>query len=157
MLLNFKEVSSAFLNYKHLRYYWMVAKTGSIAKATEQLHLTPHAVSGQINEFEQSLGVELFKKSGRNLELTEAGRRIMVYADDIFTTGDQLLDVLRNQLQTRRRHFRVGIADAVPKVIRLSLTRARHANRRTIALKLPRRTPRSVVGRAALQAGCGDC
>ncbi len=105
------------LNYKHLRYYWMVAKTGSIAKAAEQLHLTPHAVSGQINEFEQSLGVELFKKSGRNLELTEAGRRIMVYADDIFTTGDQLLDVLRNQLQTRRRHFRVGIADAVPKVI----------------------------------------
>lgn len=111
----------ASLNYKHLRYYWMVAKTGSIAKAAEQLHLTPHAVSGQINEFEQSLGVELFKKSGRNLSLTEAGQRIMVYADDIFTTGDQLLDVLRNQLQARRRPFRVGIADAVPKVVAYKL------------------------------------
>jgi len=111
----------ASLNYKHLRYYWMVAKTGSIAKAAEQLHLTPHAVSGQIKEFEQSLGVELFKKTGRNLSLTEAGQRIMTYADDIFTTGDQLLDVLRNQLQARRRPFRVGIADAVPKVLAYKL------------------------------------
>ncbi|WP_374518309.1 transcriptional activator NhaR [Undibacterium squillarum] len=111
----------ASLNYKHLRYYWMVAKTGSIAKAAEQLHLTPHAVSGQIKEFEQQLGVELFKKSGRNLSLTEAGQRIMVYADDIFTTGDQLLDVLRNQMQARRRPFRVGIADSVPKVVAYKL------------------------------------
>ena len=105
------------LNFKHLRYYWMVAKTGSIAKAAEQLHLTAHAVSGQINEFEQSLGVELFKKNGRNIELTDAGRRILMYADDIFNTGDQLLDALRDHLQARRRTFRVGIADAVPKVI----------------------------------------
>ncbi|MFZ6799182.1 transcriptional activator NhaR [Undibacterium sp. Di24W] len=105
------------LNFKHLRYYWTVAKTGSIAKAAEKLHLTAHAVSGQINEFEQSLGVELFKKNGRNIELTDAGRRILVYADDIFNSGDQLLDALRDHLQARRRTFRVGIADTVPKVI----------------------------------------
>jgi LysR family transcriptional activator of nhaA len=105
------------LNFKHLRYYWMVAKTGSIAKAAEQLHLTAHAISGQINEFEQSLGVELFKKSGRNIELTDAGRRILMYADDIFNSGDQLLDALKDHLHARRRSFRVGIADAVPKVI----------------------------------------
>ena len=52
------------LNFKHLRYYWMVAKTGSIARAAEQLHLTPHAISGQISEFEQTLGVALFQKVG---------------------------------------------------------------------------------------------
>jgi LysR family transcriptional activator of nhaA len=107
----------ATLNFKHLRYYWMVAKTGSIAKAAEQLHLTAHAVSGQINEFEQTLGVELFRKAGRNIELTDAGRRILNYADTIFNTGDQLLDELREQITSRRRTLRIGIADAVPKVV----------------------------------------
>ncbi|MBC3807654.1 transcriptional activator NhaR [Undibacterium seohonense] len=107
----------AALNFKHLRYYWMVAKTGSIAKAAEQLHLTAHAISGQINEFEETLGVELFRKAGRNIELTEAGRRILNYADTIFNTSDQLLDELRDQMATRRRTLRIGIADAVPKII----------------------------------------
>ncbi|MBR7800539.1 transcriptional activator NhaR [Undibacterium fentianense] len=105
------------LNFKHLRYYWMVAKTGSITKAAEQLHLTAHAVSGQINEFESTLGVELFRKNGRNIELTEAGKRILSYADTIFNTGDQLLDELRTEMNARRRTLRIGIADAVPKVI----------------------------------------
>jgi LysR family transcriptional regulator, transcriptional activator of nhaA len=105
------------LNFKHLRYYWMVAKTGSIARAAEQLFLTPHAISGQLNEFEQSLGVELFRKVGRNLELTDAGRRILSYADTIFTTGEELLEVLNDQRATHKRAFRVGISDAVSKSI----------------------------------------
>lgn len=107
----------AALNFKHLRYYWMVAKTGSIARAAEQMHLTPHAISGQLNEFERALGVELFRKVGRNLELTDAGRRILGHADSIFTTGDELLDTLRDQVATKRRAFRVGVSDAVSKPI----------------------------------------
>ena len=107
----------AALNFKHLRYYWMVAKTGSIARAAEQMHITPHAISGQISEFEQTLGVELFRKAGRNLELTDAGRRILSHADTIFTTGDELLDTLRDQAATERRAFRVGVSDAVSKSI----------------------------------------
>jgi LysR family transcriptional activator of nhaA len=63
----------ASLNYKHLRYFWMVAKCGAIARACEQLHLTPQAVSGQLRELEESLGVELFRRVGRGLELTDAG------------------------------------------------------------------------------------
>lgn len=105
------------LNFKHLRYYWMVAKTGSIARAAEQLHLTPHAISGQLSEFAQTLGVELFRRSGRKLELTDSGRRILSYAEDIFTTGDELLEVLRDQTATRSIPFRVGIADSVSKAI----------------------------------------
>lgn len=107
----------ASLNFKHLRYYWMVAKTGSIARAAEQLHLTPHAISGQLNEFESTLGVELFRRAGRNLELTDAGRRILNYADDIFTIGDELLEVLHDQTSAKKRSFRVGISDAVSKSI----------------------------------------
>lgn len=105
------------LNYKHLRYYWMVAKTGSIARAAEQLHLTPHAISGQLSEFAQTLGVELFRRSGRKLELTDTGQRILSYAEDIFTTGDELLEVLRDQTAARSVPFRVGIADSVSKAI----------------------------------------
>ena len=85
------------LNFKHLRYFWMVARTGSIAKAAEQLHLTPQSISGQLSEFADTLGVELFRRVGRNLELTDTGRRILSYAEEIFSTGDELLQIVRDQ------------------------------------------------------------
>lgn len=105
----------AALNYKHLRYFWVVAKTGSIAKAAEQLYLTPQSISGQLTEFANSLGVELFRKSGRNLELTEAGRRVLGYADEIFSIGDELLDVIQDQRTKKAVPLRVGLADSVSK------------------------------------------
>lgn len=105
----------ASLNFKHLRYFWMVAKTGSIARAAEQLHLAPQSISGQLSEFEDVLGVELFRRAGRTLELTDAGRRIVSYAEEIFSIGDELLEVLRDQTTIKSVPFRVGIADSVPK------------------------------------------
>jgi LysR family transcriptional activator of nhaA len=105
------------LNFKHLRYFWMVAKTGSIARAAEQLHLAPQSISGQLSEFCQTLGVELFRRSGRNLELTDAGRRILSYAEEIFTIGDELLDVLHDQKAIKTLPFRVGIADSLSKSV----------------------------------------
>ncbi len=107
----------AALNYKHLRYFWMVARTGSIARAAEQIHLAPQSISGQLGEFEASLGVELFRRAGRNLELTEAGQRILSYAEEIFTIGDELLEVLRDQTAKKTLPFRVGIADSMSKSI----------------------------------------
>ncbi len=107
----------AQLNFKHLRYYWMVAKTGSISRAASQLHLTAHAVSGQLKEFEETLGVALFRRVGRNLELTEAGQRILRQADDIFRLGDEVLETLSDSDVRQSRRFRVGIADAVSKVL----------------------------------------
>ena len=105
------------LNFKHLRYFWVVAKTGSIARASEQLHLTPQSISGQLTTLEQALGVELFQRVGRNLELTETGRRTLRYADEIFTLGDELLDMLRDPPAQRILVFKVGIADVVPKSV----------------------------------------
>jgi LysR family transcriptional activator of nhaA len=105
------------LNYKHLRYFWMVAKTGSIATAAAQLHLTPHAISGQLSEFAATLGVQLFRRAGRNLELTEAGRRIARSAEQIFTVGDELLELVRNSQLASPQPFRVGCADSVSKLI----------------------------------------
>lgn len=109
------------LNYKHLRYFWMVAKTGSIAKAAAQLHLTPQSISGQLTEFAETLGVELFRRAGRNLELTDAGRRIVSYAETIFNTGDELLELVRDKTFTTAMSFRVGCADSVSKLIACKL------------------------------------
>ena len=103
------------LNYRHLRYFWMVAKTGSIARASEQLHLTPQSISGQLGEFEEKLGVTLFRRSGRALELTETGRRILGMAEEIFFIGDRLMEALLDDSVPSPVPFRVGIADSVSK------------------------------------------
>jgi LysR family transcriptional regulator, transcriptional activator of nhaA len=105
------------LNFKHLRYFWMVGKTGSIARAAERLHLTPQSISGQLSEFENALGVQLFRPSGRNRELTDTGRRMLAYAQEIFAIGDDMLDMLRDQESQKAVPFRVGIADCVTKSI----------------------------------------
>lgn len=107
----------AALNYKHLRYFWMVAKAGSIARASEQLHLTPQSVSGQIGAFEARLGVALFQRVGRRLELTEAGGRVLRYAEEIFALGDELVDALHDAASHQMHPLRVGIADSVPKQV----------------------------------------
>ncbi|HRH75795.1 MAG TPA: transcriptional activator NhaR [Cellvibrionaceae bacterium] len=105
------------LNYKHLRYFWMVARTGSIAKAAEQLHLTPQSISGQLTEFASVLGVELFRRAGRNLEITDAGRHVLTYAEEIFSLGDELLGAIHNQREKKSVPFVVGIADSVSKSV----------------------------------------
>jgi len=104
------------LNYKHLRYFWMVARTGTIARAAEQLHLTPQSISGQLTEFAGALGVELFRRSGRTLELTEAGTRVLTYADTIFRTGDELVEALQDE-SVHATRFLVGCADSVSKMV----------------------------------------
>lgn len=105
------------LNYKHLRYFWMVAKTGSIAKAAEQLFLTPQSISGQLTEFANVLGVELFRRSGRNLEVTDAGRKVLSYADEIFSIGDELIEAIHDQRTKKSTPLKVGIADSVSKLV----------------------------------------
>lgn len=104
------------LNYKHLRYFWMVARTGTIARAAEQLHLTPQSISGQLTEFADTLGVELFRRAGRTLELTEAGTRVLSYADTIFRTGDELIEALHDE-SVHATRFLVGCADSVSKMV----------------------------------------
>jgi LysR family transcriptional activator of nhaA len=107
----------AALNYKHLRYFWMVARAGSIAKAATQLHLTPQSISGQLTEFADTLGVELFRRVGRRLELTETGQRILRHAEDIFSAGDALMEVVRDQSAASATPFRVGVSDSVSKTV----------------------------------------
>ncbi len=105
------------MNYKHLKYFWTVAKEGSIARASERLHITPQTISGQLSLLEESLSVELFVKTGRNIEMTETGRLVLDYADEIFSLGSELEQALKNKSEGRTQQFRVGVADVVPKSI----------------------------------------
>lgn len=105
------------LNFKHLHYFFTVAKTGAVNRAAEKLHLAPQTLSGQLTQFEQRLGVELFRRSGRRLELTDIGRRALSYAEELFQVSAELEDVLRGAGDEQVMSFRVGVAEAVPKSI----------------------------------------
>ncbi len=105
------------INYKHLHYFWAVAKAGSIARASERLNLTPQTISGQLSLLEENFGDALFSRVGRNLELTETGRLVLSYADEIFSLGGELEEMLRNLPDGRPLMFKVGVADVVPKSI----------------------------------------
>ncbi len=109
------------INFKHLRYFWTVARAGTIVRAAEQLHLSPQSISGQLTTLEEALGVQLFRRAGRNLELTETGRRTLSYADEIFTLGDELAGMLRDPQTQPALVFKVGIADVVPKSVAFRL------------------------------------
>jgi LysR family transcriptional activator of nhaA len=110
-----------WLNYHHLLYFWTVAREGTIAKASEVLLLAPPTISEQLRDLEGSLGVKLFRKQGRNLVLTDAGRVTFQYADEIFARGRELSDVLRGRAVGPAASFTIGIADVVPKLIAFRL------------------------------------
>lgn len=109
------------LNYKHLHYFWAVAKAGGITRASERLHLTPQTISGQLSLFEDVLGEKLFKKKGRGFELTEAGRMVFGYADEIFSLGQELEEFLHHRPTGRPLQFSVGVTDSVPKALAYQL------------------------------------
>jgi len=104
------------LNFKHLRYFLIVAQEGSIARASERLNLTPQTISAQLKQLETALDVELFNRDGRRMELTDAGRKALSYAEEIFTMGEKLQEQLQNP-DSAIKVFRVGIADVLPKVV----------------------------------------
>ena len=105
------------VNYKHLHYFWVVAKEGGIARASEKLHLTPQTISGQLSLLEKYLGISLFSRVGRNLELTETGRLVLSYADEIFSLGGELEELMHQLPANLPQILRVGVVDVVPKSI----------------------------------------
>lgn len=107
----------AWLNYHHLYYFWTVAREGSIARATQKLHLTQPTISAQLRALEDNLGEKLFHRTGRRLVLTEMGQVVYRYAEEIFTLGRELQDVIAGRPSGRPIRFSVGIADQVPKLL----------------------------------------
>jgi LysR family transcriptional regulator, transcriptional activator of nhaA len=103
------------LNYKHLHYFWAVARSGGVAKAGEKLHVTPQSISTQIRLLEAAIGDTLWRRAGRKLELTETGHLVLEYAERLFSVGEELKDALRERPGAAHSSFRVGVCDMVAK------------------------------------------
>src|SRR3954453_6833389 len=104
-----------WLNYHHLLYFWAVARYGSVVRASAELRLAQPTISGQVRRLEEVLGEKLFDRVGRNLVLTDVGRTVFRYADEIFTLGQDLMGTLKGRPSARPLRLTVGVADVLPK------------------------------------------
>lgn len=105
------------LNYHHLYYFWTVVKEGSVTEACKKLFVSQSTVSGQLAVLEEQLGVQLFERRGRRLELTEAGQVAYSFSNEIFPLGSQLVRTLKGQLQSESLTLTVGVANVLPKLV----------------------------------------
>src|SRR6476646_7206479 len=106
-----------WMNYHHLLYFWTVVREGGISKASEKLRISSPAISAQLRSLEVNFGEKLLRRSGRNLVLTEMGRTVFSYAEDIFALGRELLDTVRNRPTGRPMRVDIGVVDVLPKLI----------------------------------------
>lgn len=104
-------------NYKHLYYFWVVAKEGGISRAAEKLDMAVQTVSAQVRDLERDLGYALLKPAGRGLVLTEAGLAALRQADQIFQLGEQLPQLVRDSVSTPVIRLSAGISDGLPKLV----------------------------------------
>jgi LysR family transcriptional activator of nhaA len=113
----YAEDSMERLNYHHLLYFWMVAREGTVARAAAQLRLAQPTLSGQIRALEGAMGEKLFERAGRGLRLTEMGRMVFRYANEIFALGRELAESVKGRPTGRPLRLAVGVADAMPKLV----------------------------------------
>jgi LysR family transcriptional activator of nhaA len=106
-----------WLNYHHLLYFWAVVKEGGVAQAAKALRLAPPTISGQVRALEESLELTLFDRVGRKLQVTDDGRVVFRYADEIFNLGRELLDTVKGRPTGRPLRLHVGISDVLPKLV----------------------------------------
>src|SRR4051812_25053618 len=111
------------LNFRHLYFFWMVAKEGGVTRAAERLGLAVQTISMQLASLEQSIGKQLLEPQGRRLVPTEAGRLALNYCDQIFLLGEQLQDAL-DEAEAGKMRLTVGISDSLPKLIAFRLLQA---------------------------------
>lgn len=141
-----------WLNYHHLLYFWTVVREGGISKAAEKLQLSQPTVSAQVRRLEESLGERLFQRKGRTLALTDVGRLVHRYADDIFGTGRELLETLRGRPAGRALQLTVGVANAVPKLVVYRLLRPATQGPETVQLVCREGNAEQLVAQLATHA-----
>src|SRR5262245_35226654 len=106
-----------WLNYHHLLYFWTVAREGSFSRACEQLGLAQPTISGQLHKLEESLQTKLLERAGRGLVLTEAGKVVFAYADEIFKLGQELQNAVKGRAPDRPLRLVAGVADVLPSLL----------------------------------------
>jgi LysR family transcriptional activator of nhaA len=138
------------LNYHHLLYFWMVAREGSVARAAVQLRLAQPTLSGQIRTLEESLGEKLFQRAGRGLRLTEMGRVVSEYADEIFALGQELQESVKGQPSGRPLRLAVGVAHALPKLVAYRLIEPALALKQPVRLNVHVQSTEKLLASLAL-------
>ncbi|MFP6846357.1 MULTISPECIES: LysR family transcriptional regulator [Thalassolituus] len=103
------------LNYHHLHYFWRVATLGNLTEAARQLHVSQSALSAQIRALEESMETKLFERSGRRLVLTATGQRVLGYANDIFSRGEELESLLRHGVEPEYQQLRIGVLSTMSR------------------------------------------
>jgi LysR family transcriptional activator of nhaA len=111
------------LNFNHLRYFWAVAHEGGLTRAAERMNLSQSALSVQIQKLEHRMGHKLFERIGRRLELTEAGRIALDYADTVFEAGQELMSTLEGRPMADRQVLRVGALTTLSRNFQLEFLR----------------------------------
>ena len=114
------------INYKHLQYFYTVATSGTVAAAAARLHVSAQAISTQLQLLEDQFGEALFRKKGRVLELTDAGKTVLLYAERIFDLGNELEQNVRRGLFRAPETLRVGVCDMIPKTMAFRLLQPAH-------------------------------
>jgi LysR family transcriptional activator of nhaA len=104
------------LNYRHLHYFWVVAKEGGIARAAERLGMAVQTVSAQVRDLERSLGHQLLKPQGRGVALTDAGRVAFERAEEIFQIGQAITREVRQAASSETVRLTVGMSDGLSKL-----------------------------------------
>ena len=108
-------------NYKHLHYFWMVAKEGGVVRAAERLHVTAQSISGQLRVLEEAVGARVLRRAGRGVELTETGRMVFEHADRMFSAGEALAEALQARPGAQQAEFRVGVSNLLGRSMAYSM------------------------------------
>ena len=141
-----------WLNYHHLLYFWTVVREGGVSKAAAKLRLSQPTISAQVKMLEASLGERLLERQGRTLALTEPGRVVYRYADEIFTAGRELQETLKGRPSGRAIQFTVGVANAVPKLIAYRLLRPAIEGPEVVQITCREDHPDQLVAQLAVHA-----
>jgi LysR family transcriptional activator of nhaA len=137
------------LNLRHLYYFWVIAREGSIVRASEHLDLTPQTLSGQLATLESSLGGVLFRRANRSLHLTDFGQTVLGYADEMFQTAQALSDVISQPPEDRPLSLAIGIAASIHKLIAYHLTEPVLTLKREVRLSVRTGDPDELLKRLA--------
>lgn len=129
-----KDTPAEWLNYHHLRYFHAVAREGSVSRASEKLRTSQPSICAQVKQLEAALGETLYRRSGRSIALTDFGRMIFNYAEEIFSLGQELLTTARRAPSARSLRLHVGIVDSFPKLLSLDVLRPAISSRPPVHL-----------------------
>lgn len=104
------------LNYRHLYYFWVVAKEGGFARAAQRLDMAIQTITAQVKALEQALGYQLLKPAGRGVALTEAGQAAFARAETIFQLGEAIPEAVAQAAAAPAARLAVGVSDGLSKL-----------------------------------------